>query len=315
MSYSLRGKRVAVLGASGMVGRALVRRLGTENCTLLTPRSSELDLRKGRRTQKWFKAQAPDAVFMAAATVGGIHANSVRPFDFLFDNVTMAASVMHAAHKEGVKKLVYLGSSCIYPKMADQPIPEGSLLTGELEPTNAPYAIAKIAGLKMGEALRAQHGHDFVSAMPTNLYGPWDNFHPTDSHVIPGMIQRAHARKMRGERDFPIWGTGTPRREFLHVDDCADALVRVMETYSESAPINIGTGEDIAIRDLARLVMEVVGLKGEVIPDPTQPDGTPRKLLDVGKLARLDWTPKIGLREGLEQTYAWYVSNSANARR
>ena len=315
MSYSLKGKRVAVLGASGMVGRALVRRLEREACTLLTPRSTELDLRRGRKTQKWFKSERPEAVFMAAATVGGIHANNLRPFDFLFDNVTMAASVMHAAHREGVEKMVYLGSSCIYPKFADQPIHEGALLTGELEPTNAPYAIAKIAGLKMAEALRAQHGHDFVSAMPTNLYGPWDNFHPTDSHVIPGMIQRAHTRKLRGERDFPIWGTGAPRREFLHVDDCADALVTVMERYSASEPINLGTGEDIAIADLARTVMDVVGLEGEVLTDPTKPDGTPRKLLDVSRLKSLGWRPTIPLRDGLERTYRWYVDHIEDVRR
>ena len=309
VSYSLEGKRIAVLGASGLVGRALVRRLDGHD--LLTPTSSELDLRDAEATRDWFAAHKPHAVFVAAATVGGIEANRTRPYSFLLDNVRIASSVVEAAHRSGTEKLLYLGSSCIYPRLAPQPIPESALLTGSLEPTNEAYAIAKIAGLKLVEAARVQHGRDFISAMPTNLFGPFDNFDPESSHVIPGMIHRAHARKTAGERDFPIWGTGTPRREFLHVDDCADALVAVMERYSDPAPINIGRGEDITIAALARLVMEVVGLEGEVVPDPTRPDGTPRKLLDVAKLDALGWRPKVGLREGLERTYRWYVDHIA----
>ena len=313
--YSLRGKRVFVAGHNGMVGRALLARLEPENCEVLTIDRAALDLREGHRTRQWFRDARPDAVIMAAATVGGIHANATRPADFLFDNLAMGASVIHAAHKQGVEKLLYLGSSCIYPREAAQPIAESALLTGPLEPTNAPYAVAKIAGLKLVEALRAQHGHDFVSAMPTNLYGPWDNFHPANSHVIPGLLRRAHDRKLAGLRDLPIWGTGTPRREFLHVRDCADALVAVLKSYSAPAPINIGTGEDIAIRDLARLVMHTVALSGDIRPDPDQPDGTPLKRLDTSRLQALGWRPSIGLADGLASTYAWFRNNYNRARR
>jgi len=312
--YALRGKRIFVAGHNGMVGRALQLRLEAEDCEVLTVNRAELDLRRGRKTRKWFKRERPDAVIMAAATVGGIHANATRPADFLFDNLTMSASVIHAAHREGVEKLLYLGSSCIYPREASQPIHEGALLSGPLEPTNAPYAIAKIAGLSLARALREQHGHDFISAMPTNLYGPWDNFHPTDSHVIPGLLRRANERKVAGERDLPIWGTGTPRREFLHVFDCADALVTILKSYSAAEPINVGTGEDIAIADLARLVMDVTGLPGGLVTDPTQPDGTPLKRLDVSRLHALGWSPSVTLRDGLASTYAWFTDNYSKAR-
>jgi GDP-L-fucose synthase len=314
MAFQLNSKRIFVAGHNGMVGRALLKRLADENCEVLTVSSADLDLRRGGRTRKWMKANRPDAVIMAAATVGGINANRARPFDFLFDNVTMSASVISAAHHVGVEKLVYLGSSCIYPKFAEQPISEDALLTAELEPTNAPYAIAKIAGLKLVEGLRAQFGHDFVSAMPTNLYGPHDNFHPDDSHVIPGLLRRAHERKVAGERDLPIWGTGTPRREFLHVEDCADALITILKDYSDAAPINVGTGEDIQIKDLASLVMEIVDLPGEIQTDPTQPDGTPLKRLDIRKLTALGWSPQIVLKDGLTQTYAWFQDHLGTAR-
>jgi len=314
MGFELNNKRVFVAGHNGMVGRALLRRLESENCEVLTVGSADLDLRRGEKTRKWMKANRPDAVIMAAATVGGINANRVRPFDFLFDNVTMGASVISAAHHVGVEKLIYLGSSCIYPKFADQPIVEGALMTGELEPTNAPYAIAKITGLKLVEALRMQFGHDFVSAMPTNLYGPHDNFHPEDSHVIPSLMRRAHDRKVADERDLPIWGTGTPRREFLHVNDCADALVTILKDYSDAAPINVGTGEDIMIADIARKIMDIVGLKGEIQTDSGQPDGTPLKRLDISKLKDLGWSPNITLDEGLVETYEWFQANIATAR-
>ena len=303
-----------VAGARGMVGHALMRRLDGEGCERLAPSRAELDLRDPTATRQWFAANRPDAVIVAAATVGGIHANATRPWDFLLDNLRIATSVLDAALASGVERLVYLGSSCIYPKHAAQPIAETALLSGPLEPTNAPYALAKISGLKLVEAARAQHGRRWVSAMPTNLYGPHDNFHSRDSHVIPGLLRRAHDRASAGKRDLPIWGTGTPRREFLHVDDCADALVRILRDYDDPAPINVGTGEDISIRELARLVMEVVGLQGDVLPDPDQPDGTPRKRLDVSKLAALGWRPRIGLREGLAQTYAWFQTHGNTAR-
>lgn len=303
-AFDLRGKRVWVAGHRGMVGAALCRRLADVPCTVLTVDRGEVDLRRQAAVETWLEAQRPDAVFLAAARVGGILANDRQPAAFLYDNLMIEANVIHAAHAVGVEKLVFLGSSCIYPKFAEQPIREDALLTGPLEPTNAWYAIAKIAGLKLCQAYRREHGCDFVAAMPTNLYGADDNFDLESSHVLPALLRKAHAAKRSGAGSLEIWGSGTPRREFLHVDDCADALVHLMTQYSAEAPVNVGTGEDIAIADLARLVMEVVGFDGALVHDRTKPDGTPRKLLDTSKLTALGWCPRIGLREGIAQVYA-----------
>mgnify|MGYP006274513205 CR=1 FL=1 len=302
--FDLSGKRVWVAGHRGMVGSALCRRLEAEPCTVVTVDRSEVDLRRQADVEMWLQRARPDAVFLGAAKVGGILANDRTPADFLYDNLMIEANVVHAAHTVGVDKLVFLGSSCIYPKFAEQPIVEEALLTGPLEPTNAWYAIAKIAGLKLCQAYRRQHGRDFVATMPTNLYGPEDNFDLETSHVLPALLRKAHAAKCRGDHSLEIWGSGAPRREFLHVDDLADALIFVLRHYSDEAPLNIGCGEDIAIADLARLVMEVVGFDGDLVHDRTKPDGTPRKLLDTSRLAALGWSPKIGLREGIAQVYA-----------
>ena len=314
MIFSLAGKRVWVAGHRGMVGQALLRRLEGESCEVLTAGRSELDLRDAGAVRSWLEREKPDAAVVAAATVGGIHANASRPWDFLHDNLAIASATIDGARRAGVGRLLFLGSSCIYPKHAEQPIREEALLSGPLEPTNEPYAVAKIAGLKLVEAARVQHGLPYVSAMPTNLYGPGDNFHPTDSHVIPGLLRRAHDRKAAGERDLPIWGTGAARREFLHVDDCADALVKVLTGYEGASHINVGTGEDIPVREVAEMVMEVVGLPGRVVADPGRPDGTPRKLLDVSKLSALGWRASIPLREGLRDTYRWFLDNRETAR-
>ena len=314
MIFSLAGKRVWVAGHRGMVGQALLRRLEGESCEVLTAGRSELDLRDAGAVRSWLAREKPDAAVVAAATVGGIHANASRPWDFLHDNLAIASATIDGARRAGVGRLLFLGSSCIYPKHAEQPIREEALLSGPLEPTNEPYAVAKIAGLKLVEAARVQHGLPYVSAMPTNLYGPGDNFHPTDSHVIPGLLRRAHDRKAAGERDLPIWGTGAARREFLHVDDCADALVKVLTGYEGASHINVGTGEDIPVREVAEMVMEVVGLPGGVVADPGRPDGTPRKLLDVSKLSALGWRASIPLREGLRDTYRWFLDNRETAR-
>ena len=314
MTFPLSGRRVWVAGHRGMVGRALLRRLEGEDCEVLTAGRDELDLRDAGAVRSWLARENPDTAIIAAATVGGIHANASRPWDFLHDNLAIATATIDGARHAGVERLLFLGSSCIYPKHAEQPIREEALLTGPLEPTNEAYAVAKIAGLKLVEAVRAQHGLAYVSAMPTNLYGPGDNFHPTDSHVIPGLLRRAHDRKLAGERDLAIWGTGAARREFLHVDDCADALVKVLSDYEAPSHINVGTGEDIPIREVAEMVMDVVGLEGEVLLDPSKPDGTPRKLLDVSRLSALGWRASTPLREGLETTYRWFLDNKAEAR-
>jgi len=304
MSYSLKGKRVWVAGASGMVGRALCRRLESENTKeILTPTSSELDLREQTQTQRWLKETKPDMVFMAAAKVGGIMANANYPAQFLYDNLIMAANVIDGAYKAGVEKLIFLGSSCIYPKYAEQPIEETSLMTGPLEPTNAPYAVAKISGIYLCETYRREYGCNFISAMPTNLYGPGDNYHPENSHVIPGLIRRAHEAKITGAENLSIWGSGTPRREFLNADDCADAVIHVMKNYNAPETINIGSGEDMTIAELAKLVCKVVGYKGKLVFDTSKPDGTPRKLMSGAKLYALGWTPKITLTDGLSQAY------------
>jgi GDP-L-fucose synthase len=310
--YNLKGKRVWVAGHNGMVGSALMRRLDGEDCTLITAPHQALDLTRQADVEAWMEERRPQAVFLAAARVGGIVANNTRPADFLEDNLTIATNVIHAAAANGVEKLLFLGSSCIYPKFAEQPIKEDQLLTGPLEPTNEWYAIAKIAGLMLVRACRRQHGCDFISAMPTNLYGPQDNFDLTSSHVIPALIRKAHEAKVEGKGDFVIWGSGSPRREFLHVDDAADALVHIMTHYSADEHINVGCGSDVTIIELASLVAEVVGFDGGIATDPSKPDGTPRKLLDVSKLRRLGWQPKIDLKEGLVDTYRWYLDNVAH---
>jgi len=309
-AFSLAGKRVWVAGHRGMVGAALVRRLASERCEILTAGRDDLDLERQDQVEAWMAKARPDAIFLAAAKVGGIAANDSRPAEFLYANLMIEANVIHAAHRLGVAKTLILGSSCIYPKLAPQPITEDALLTGPLEPTNEWYAIAKIAGLKMGQAYRRQHGDDFISAMPTNLYGPNDNFDLNSSHVLPALIRKAHDAKTRGEHSLTIWGSGTPRREFLHVDDCADALVFLMQRYSAEPHINVGSGEDISILELANLVCRVVGLEAEIVRDTTMPDGTPRKLMDGGKLRGLGWTPRIGLEDGIAATYAAFLQDT-----
>jgi GDP-L-fucose synthase len=311
--FSLADKRVFVAGHRGMVGAALVRRLGSEGCQVLAATRRELDLGRQEAVERWMAAERPDAMFVAAAKVGGILANDRFPADFLYQNLVIEANLIHAAYQTGVKKVVFLGSSCIYPKMAPQPIPEDALLTGPLEPTNEWYAIAKIAGIKLCEAYRKQHGCDFVSGMPTNLYGPGDNFDLTSSHVMPALIRKFHQAKRTRQPEVTIWGTGTPRREFLHVDDCADALVHVMKVYSEAEHINVGSGEDLPIIELAQLVAGVVGFEGEIVCDLSKPDGTPRKLMSGDKLRALGWRPRISLEDGIRSTYAWYLANTAEA--
>ncbi|MEH3116143.1 MAG: GDP-L-fucose synthase [Methylorubrum populi] len=310
---SLAGKTVFVAGHRGLVGGALVRRLDSEDCEILTATRAELDLRDQAAVRAWMRDRRPDAVFLAAAKVGGILANATYPADFLYENLMIEANVIEAAFREDVEKLLFLGSSCIYPKFAEQPIVESSLLTGPLEPTNAWYAVAKIAGIKLAQAYRRQHGRDFISAMPTNLYGPGDNFDLTSSHVLPALIRKAHEAKRGGASEMVIWGTGSPRREFLHVDDCADACVHLMKTYSGDEHVNVGSGEDIPIHDLTRLVCDVVGFEGEIVRDTGKPDGTPRKLMSAERLRGLGWAPKVPLRAGIAATYAWFCEHVADA--
>lgn len=302
--------RIFVAGHRGLVGSAISRRLRSEgHGDLIERTSAELDLRDPGAVEAFFAAEKPEYVFLAAAKVGGILANATYPADFLRDNLAIELNVIDAAHRHGAKKLLFLGSSCIYPKFAPQPIKEEYLLTGELEPTNEAYAIAKISGIKLCQAYNAQHGTDFISAMPTNLYGPGDNFDLASSHVLPALIRKFHEAKERGEADVTIWGTGTPRREFLHVDDLADACVHLMRTYSGSEIVNVGVGEDVSISELAETVRDVVGYEGGLVHDTSKPDGTPRKLLDVGRLDSLGWRASIPLRRGIEQTYAWYLES------
>ena len=307
--YSLRNKRVWVAGHQGMVGSALLRRLKQEECHMLTAARSEADLTRQDQVERWMEANRPQAVFVAAAKVGGILANSSYPAPFLYENLMIEANVIHTAWKVGVEKLLLLGSSCIYPRLAPQPISEISLLTGPLEPTNEWYAIAKIAGIKLGQAYRSQHGADFISVMPTNLFGPGDDFDLRTSHVLPALIRKAHEAKCRGDPELVIWGTGTPRREFLHVDDAADALIFLMQAYSEAEHINVGSGQDIAIFDLAKLVAGIVGYEGKIVTDTSKPDGTPRKLMSAEKLRVLGWKPRIALADGVAATYRWYLNN------
>lgn len=306
-TYALAGKRVWVAGHRGMVGGAIVRRLARENCEVLTADRDTLDLTDQRAVLGWMHNHRPQAVFLAAARVGGILANDSFPVDFLRDNLLIETAVFTGAESVGVEKLLFLGSSCIYPKHAEQPIREEALLTGPLEPTNEWYAIAKIAGIKLAQAYRKQYGCDYISAMPTNLYGPGDNFDPTGSHVLPALIRKVHEAKQTGSA-VEIWGSGTPRREFLYVDDCADACVHLMQHYSGAGHINVGSGEDIAIADLARLVMEVLDYRGAVVTDPSKPDGTPRKLMDTARLQAMGWTPQVGLREGIARSYAAFLA-------
>ena len=310
--------RVFVAGHRGMVGSAIVRQLSDQHCELITRSRDQLDLTDSAAVGAFFEREAIDQVYLAAAKVGGIHANNTYPADFIADNLAIQLNIIQAAHRAGVKKLLFLGSSCIYPKFAEQPMTEGVLLSGALEPTNEPYAIAKIAGIKLCESFNRQHGTDFRSVMPTNLYGPGDNFHPENSHVIPALMQRIHKAKLADDPNVEIWGTGKAKREFLHVDDMATACVHVMnmtksDLHQHITPtcshINVGTGEDVSIAGLAQTIIETVGFKGELTFDTSKPDGTPRKLLDVSLLANMGWTAKMTLPEGLKHTYQWYLDN------
>ena len=308
MSFSINKKTVFVAGHNGMVGSALVRRLARENCTVVTADRSDLDLRNETAVDLFMRKTRPDAVILAAAKVGGIMANKTYPVEFMLDNLIIQNNVIAASYNAGVEKLLFLGSSCIYPKFADQPITEDALLTSALEPTNEAYALAKIAGLKLCEAYRSEYGADFISAMPTNLYGPGDNYNLDNGHVIPALIRKAHEAKLAGASSVEIWGTGQVYREFMHVDDAADALVHLLKTYSAAQHINVGTGEDTTIYGVTQTILDVVGLDAAIITDPSKPDGTPRKLLDVTKLFATGWKPRFSLEAGLADAYATFLS-------
>jgi len=311
----VKGSRIFVAGHRGLVGSALLRRLDEGGFgNVLTATREQLDLRDQAAVNYWFKANRPEYVFLVAGTVGGILANSTRPAEFIYDNMLIHATVVHAAHVYAVTKLLYLGSSCIYPREAPQPMSEDALLTGRLEPTNEPYAIAKIAGIKLCEAYRAQYGCNFISGMPTNLYGPNDNFDLAASHVVPALIRKFHDAKVRGDRSVEIWGSGSARREFLHVDDLAEACLFLMQHYDEAGHVNIGTGDDVTIGELARLIRDVVYPEATPRFDVTKPDGAPRKLLDVARIHRLGWRHRIALPEGLASTYRWYVDRGRETR-
>jgi GDP-L-fucose synthase len=308
--FELKGKTVFVAGHRGMVGSALVRRLTSENVELVTVPRGEVDLRDQAAVFSWFAKARPQVVFLAAAKVGGIVANNTLRAEFIYDNLIIAANLIHAAHENRAEKLMFLGSSCIYPKLAPQPLREDSMLTGPLEVTNEPYAIAKIAGIKMVEAYRSQYDCDFINVMPTNLYGPGDNYHPEYSHVVAALIRRFHEAKLSGAANVAVWGTGTPRREFLYVDDLADACIHLMKTYSEPDLVNIGSGEDISIAEFARVVAATIGYKGEISFDASRPDGTPRKWLDVSRLAGLGWRARTSLEDGIRLAYQAYLKES-----
>jgi GDP-L-fucose synthase len=312
--FTLVGKRVWVAGHRGMVGSALVRRLQSEDCEILTIDKAELDLRRQQPVEDWIAAHQPDAIFMAAAKVGGILANDSNPADFIYDNVAIETNILEAARKLGVAKVLFLGSVCIYPKFAPQPVVEEALLTGFLEPTNQWYAVAKIAGLKMAQAFRREYGCNIISAMPANLYGPGDNFSLTSGHVLPALLRKTDEARRNKADEIVIWGSGKPRREFLHVDDCADALVFLMQYYSGEGHVNVGAGEDIAIVDLAKLVGRTVGFGGTIRTDNSKPDGTPARLMSNAKMAALGWRPRIGLEEGIASTYRWYLNNFGHLR-
>ncbi|HEY0329460.1 MAG TPA: GDP-L-fucose synthase [Rhodopseudomonas sp.] len=309
--FAIKGRKIWVAGHRGMVGSAIVRRLQSEDCEIITASRSELDLRVQADVARFIETQRPAAIFLAAAKVGGILANSRHPAEFLYENLVIETNIIHAAWQAGVEKLLFLGSSCIYPKFAQQPISESELLAGKLEPTNEAYAIAKIAGLKLCEAYRQQYGARFVSCMPTNLYGPHDNFDLTSSHVLPALLAKVHQAKLQNSPSVEIWGSGAPRREFLHVDDLADATIHLMKFHESAVPLNVGTGVDVTILELAETIKQVVGYQGSFVFDRSKPDGTPRKLLDVTAIARLGWTHRIALRDGVTQTYAWYKDNIA----
>lgn len=307
VDFPLDNKRIWIAGHRGMVGSAILRKLGTRDCEVLTASRGELDLRRQADVERWVAEHRPDAIILAAARVGGILANDTYPKDFLFDNLAIQLNVIEAAYRAGVAKLLVLGSSCIYPREATQPIEESALLTGPLEPTNEWYAIAKIAGIKLGQAYRRQHGCNFISAMPTNLYGPGDNFDLQTSHVLPALMRRMHDAKIKGAPEVVIWGTGKPRREFLHVDDCANALIFLLENYSAAGHVNVGSGTDISIQELALIVARVVGYTGTIVNDLSKPDGTPRKLMSNRILADMRWSPTVSLEDGIRRTYDWFL--------
>ena len=311
MTFSLKGKKVWVAGHRGMAGSAIVRRLASEDCEILTARRDEVDLRRQERVEKWMAERRPQAVFLAAATVGGILANDTRPAEFIYDNLAIETNVIHAARSSGVEKLLFLSSSCVYPRLAPQPMTEDALLTGPLEPTNQWYAAAKIAGMMLCRAYRRQYGCDFISAMPTNLYGPGDNYDPDSSHVAAALQVKVHRAKTEGARVMQVWGTGKPTREFLYVDDLADALVFLMKNYTGEQHVNVGTGIETTIADLAQLVARAAAWEGRFEYDRTKPDGMPRKVMDVSRLRALGWTARTPLDEGFRKAYDWYVKNAA----
>lgn len=307
--FQLAGKKIWIAGHRGMVGSALLRRLAGEGCELLTADRAALDLRDQTAVADWMAQQRPDAVFIAAAVVGGIQANAAEPVRFLYDNLAIAANIIHAAARLNVSKLVFLGAACVYPRLAPQPMSEESLLQGPPEPTNEWYTVAKLAGIKLCQAFRKQHGCDFISVVPANLYGPGDNFDPEAGHVVPGLLRRTHDARDNGAPELAIWGSGRALREFMHVDDCADALVFLMRNYSDERLINVGSGQEISIGKLAKEITEVVGYAGRLVFDTSKPDGMPRKLLDSSRMLQAGWRPTIGLAAGLAETYQWYLTH------
>ena len=312
--FDLKGKTVWVAGATGMVGSATIRRLKFEDCKILAPCRNELDLLSQNAVNEWTSTNQPDVVIVAAAKVGGIFANSTRPAEFIYNNLLIESNIIHAAYLNNIKKLLFLGSACIYPREASQPMPEEALLTGKLEPTNESYAIAKIAGIKMCEAYRNQYGCDFISAQPNNLYGPGDNFDIKTGHVIPALLHRTHLAKVKRDSSLTIWGTGTVKREFLHVDDCADAFIHLIKFYSGISHINVGTGEELTIKELAQKISNIVGFTGKLKFDRTMPDGSPRKLLDNSKMRALNWKSTVSLDDGLNSSYQWFLESFSKIR-